>query len=571
MAEKNASGGSSKKGRRTLYALAAAAGVACVAYVGTALALKDTIGSGTTVAGVNVGGMTPGEAEDRLAKAIYPNKETPATVSVAGHDVAINPGHFYRIDPEASVKSLTGFTLNPASLWHRGLGEGDKKPGVFTADTAGLSDHIAKQTAKEVPGAARVGTVKFIDGEVNYEPGTPGAMIDADAVTKDVVAHFPSTTSYRAKASLTRQSPFEKELAAFAAGDAKKAMSKPLSITANGETLSIPVKVVSDSISTEVKDGKPRIVVSNLKPFLDYVHGHATDMRVAPIDAKVVWKDAQPSVAAPHAGEDLDTDAIARVVPEALTTSHAVNLPLAETKPAVTESDIDVAKLPSTSIAHFESKLPGGPENANRTKNITLAINTLNGQYVKPGQQFSLLRALGYDFSKERGYVEAGTIQNSLHVDGQAGGVSQVSTVVYNTAFFAGVQLDQHTSHAFYLDRYPVGREATIWNPGVDNKWTNDTGAPILIKASVKDSKVIMDFYGSKKYDVKTWNGPRTDVKAPKWKSVKNVKGCQNTIGSGTPGFDIDVFRQLSKGAKTVKTEKIHTSYQPDDIVRCVN
>ena len=142
--------------------------------------------------------------------------------------------------------------------------------------------------------------------------------------------------------------------------------------------------------------------------------------------------------------------------------------------------------------------------------------------------------------------------------------------MLYNTAFFAGVQLDEHTPHDVYIDRYPMGREATLWNPGGDNTWTNDTGPLILIKAGTSGNKVVMDFYGTRQYDVSTKTGPKTDVVQPKQRTVKDVKGCENSVGNGTPGFQVDVWRTLKKGSNVVRTDKIHTKYQPDDIITCV-
>lgn len=565
------SAGSNTSLRRGAIAAAAGLGVLAVGYLGTAYAVRDKIPRGTSVAGVDVGGLTQPQVEQRLAKVQFPAKNQTAKLTVDGHTMTFKPGSAWKINASESAQNLSGFTLNPGAVANRLFGHEDKRPGVFSVDDDAIATTVESAAADQLPGSAKLGTVKFIQGKAYYTPGIPGATIDASKVAQQVAAGFPKKTAFTAQATELKQSPREEALAKFAKTDAQLAMSKPLTVSANGESLRVPATVVSDAISTKIVDDKPQIVVSNPKPLMDFVLSQSTTMRVAPEDAKVVWKQGKPSVAAAKDGEEIDTSKLKDIIPKALTSNHQANLPLRPAAPQVAVSDIDVSKLPSKSMAHFESALPTGSENAARTKNITHAVNRLNGQFIKPGQQFSLLRALGYDFSKENGYVEAGTIQNGLHVNGQGGGVSQVSTVVYNTAFFAGVQLDAHTPHAYYLKRYPIGREATIWNPGIDNKWTNNTSGPILIKASVKDDKVVMDFYGTKKYEVKTWEGEKQKVQQPKTREVKDVKGCENTKDKGTEGFEIDVFRQLIQGGKVVKTEKIHTKYKPDDIIKCVN
>ena len=64
-----------------------------------------------------------------------------------------------------------------------------------------------------------------------------------------------------------------------------------------------------------------------------------------------------------------------------------------------------------------------------------------------------------------------GELQNGL-----GGGVCQVSTTVFNSAYDAGLQIDERTNHALYIGHYPTGRDATVNYPDLDLKFTNDTG-----------------------------------------------------------------------------------------------
>lgn len=560
--------GPRKGGSRAAYALLGTAGLLGLGYVGVAVALKDTIPKGMTVGGVRVANLTPDQRTAAVKALAYPHADEAATITVGRHSFPAQVGKAWHPDAEASLMNLTGFTLNPRQLWNRSIGgEGDTREVTFEPNTQQIADIVDAAMQKNVPNAAQIGSVKFIDGEVIYTAGVKGASVDAPTVAQDIAEHFPKTKSFTGKEK-TDLSDTAKALKDFADGDAKKAMSQPLKFTANGETVEVPQINVSNSISTEIIDGKPRIKVDS-KRMLQYVFTVASDMRVAPTDAKVKWTNGKPSVVPGKDGKKIDEAKMAVIVANALITDHHANVPLTTDQPAVTPQDINVAALPSTSISHFDSKLPTGPENAARTKNITTAINHLNGMVVLPGQQFSLLRALGYDLSKKNGYVEAGTIQDGRHIDGMGGGVSQVSTTLYNAAFLAGVQLDGHMSHTYYFPRYPEGREATLWNPGVDNTWTNDTGHLILIKAKVANDTVSMDFYGTRRYTVETQTGERTNVVPTKTKEVTGVPNCEDTE-AGEDGFEIDVFRKLLQGGTVVKTEKIHSKYQPDDAIRCV-
>lgn len=543
-----------------------AVGLASLAYVGAAVHYKDVIASGTTVAGRSVGGMTREQATRQLEK-LHDDTSRKATVSVEKRSFTVTPGSASRVDVEKTLAGATGFSLSPVRLWHHVSGGGETLKPTFVIDRAALQAAV-KKAAGALEGAPKQGTVKFIGGRVTVVAGAPGKGVDEAAVTRDILAGWPAKTTYTAS-WVTRDSDASRDaVQAFAQGDAAKAMSAPLKVTANGETVTLSAAEVSDVISTKTSpQGRLSIAVDTEK-LLEEVLESSTDMRVPPVEAKVVWKDDVPSVQPGRAGQKIDESSVAERVQKALVGDHHAQLAMTPDPPKVDARDIDVEALPQTSMAHFESPYPTGASQEARIHNIQTALARLNGQVVKPGEQFSLLRALGYDFTEKAGYRSAGTLQGGLHVDGMGGGVSQVSTSIYNTAFFAGVQLDEHTPHGVYIDRYPMGREATIWNPGIDNTWTNDTGHLILIKASTRGNRVVMDFYGTKKYDVSTRTSERRNIVEPKQKTVKNVEGCESST-HGTPGFDVDVYRTLKSGDTVVRTERIHTHYKPDDPVTC--
>lgn len=558
---------------RAPKALAVGGGVlalAAVGYVGACYHYKDTIAEGTTVAGRSIGGMTVEQAKRQVAGIPHPDAAKKATVTAGPASFQVAPASAWRPDADATLDGVTGFGLSPKRLFAHVSGGGEKVTPRFTLDQARLNALVKKSAEAHIEGSPKQGKVKFIGGEVVVVDGQPGHGIDDEAVAKQIGAGWPRTTSFSTKLMAKNPDASNDAVLAFAQNEAKQAMSGPLSVSANGETLELSAAQVSDMISsTSGPDGKPRIALDT-KAFLDHVLSHSTDMQKGmATDAKVVWKDDRPSVVDGHPGREIDRSKVEQVVVAALVGGHRAALPMKDMKPQVTAADIDVSKLPSASMATFQSRFPTGPSQKARIHNITTAIKQLNGQIVLPGEQFSLLRALGYDFSEDKGYVEAGTLQGGIHVDGMGGGVSQVSTTVYNTAFFAGVQLDDHTAHAVHIDRYPMGREATIWNPGIDNTWTNDTGHPILIRAHVESNKVVMDFLGTKKYDVSTWRSGKQKIVQPKHRTVKNVKGCENSTGPGTAGFEVDVWRSLKSGGAVVRTEKIHTKYAADDIITC--
>ena len=133
-----------------------------------------------------------------------------------------------------------------------------------------------------------------------------------------------------------------------------------------------------------------------------------------------------------------------------------------------------------------------------RVTNIHLAADTINGTIVEPGQTFSLNGALG-PRTTEKGYKLAPGIGANLEFeDSVGGGVSQLSTTLFNAVFFGCYEDVTHTVHALYISRYPMGREATLNYPSIDNKFRNDSHSGVLIRTSYSGTSVTVSLYGNK-------------------------------------------------------------------------
>ncbi len=151
-----------------------------------------------------------------------------------------------------------------------------------------------------------------------------------------------------------------------------------------------------------------------------------------------------------------------------------------------------------------------------RVKNIQRAATILDGTILAAGERFSLNDALGERVAS-RGFVEAPAIAAGELVDSVGGGVSQVATTMYNAAFFAGLALEAHTPHEFYISRYPMGREATVSWRQPDLVFRNDWDAAILMSARAGSNGITVAFYSSKLgRRVETETGQPTNRTEPK-------------------------------------------------------
>ena len=98
----------------------------------------------------------------------------------------------------------------------------------------------------------------------------------------------------------------------------------------------------------------------------------------------------------------------------------------------------------------------------------------------------------------DKGYRSPGIGANLEFEDSVGGGVSQLSTTLFNAVFFGCYEDVTHTVHALYISRYPMGREATLNYPSIDNKFRNDSHSGVLIRAFYSGTSVTVALYGSK-------------------------------------------------------------------------
>jgi vancomycin resistance protein YoaR len=200
-------------------------------------------------------------------------------------------------------------------------------------------------------------------------------------------------------------------------------------------------------------------------------------------------------------------------------------------------------------------------------QNIRRAAELVNGTVVQPGEVFSLDAVTG-PRTAANGYVEAGVIDNGRASRGIAGGASQVSTTLYNAAYFAGMTLLEHKAHSFYISRYPAGREATIATGAIDNKFRNDNKTPIMIRTRWTPTSVTVQIYGQRQFEVTGEFGPRTNPTQPNEVTIPSGEDCHPS--NGAPGFTItDTRTRRNVDTGEVTRETFTTRYNPAPRVVC--
>lgn len=125
--------------------------------------------------------------------------------------------------------------------------------------------------------------------------------------------------------------------------------------------------------------------------------------------------------------------------------------------------------------------------------NIEIPTRAIDGTVVAPGETFDFWKVVG-EVSTAAGYRQGGVIING-HTEPQgalAGGICSTSTTIFNAALRAGMLMGARENHYYYIDRYPLGLDATVFisasGATQSMTWTNDTPYPVLVRGSIRHS-----------------------------------------------------------------------------------
>ena len=199
-------------------------------------------------------------------------------------------------------------------------------------------------------------------------------------------------------------------------------------------------------------------------------------------------------------GRRLDTEKAAFMLKNAIENDiEFIHLPLIIDSPII-DIDKKLKKMGITeAIAYGESDFTGSTYN--RIHNVQTGLNKFNGHIIKEDEEFVFGEVLG-PVNGYTGYRKELVIKGDKTVPEYGGGLCQVSTTAFRAALNAGLPINERHFHSYSVSYYvPRGLDSTVYPPTVDLKFTNDTGAPILIQTLTIGKKAYYTFYGTKNND----------------------------------------------------------------------
>ena len=172
--------------------------------------------------------------------------------------------------------------------------------------------------------------------------------------------------------------------------------------------------------------------------------------------------------------------------PEPLPEKAPVNLPLWGSCSAT--PGLENCWLGEKTISSYYTTLID--RSVNRTINVTLSCQAIDGLILQPGQVFSFNETSG-PRTQERGYQVAPIFVGKKVVPGRGGGVCQTSSTLYNSVLEAGLEVVERHPHSLPVAYVAAGRDATVSWEGADLKFRNNLDVPIKILARVWDKYVL--------------------------------------------------------------------------------
>jgi vancomycin resistance protein YoaR len=553
--------------RTVALAVGGVVAVLAVLYAADLAMSSGEVPRGVTVAGIEIGGDSRGDAEATLRNELGPRLDTPVAVTAGDTSGEIVPSEAgLGIDWDATLDSVGSQSLNPFSRLASFFGN-DEVGVVSTRDDAALAASIDLVTAAAAHGP-REGNIVFEDGTPVPVTPQPGQRLDAEAASDVFAERWPfgdvSLPVESVEVTVTREG-LDRALAEIAV----PAVASDLVITGHDGTIATLPRQDIGAVLSFAPDGSggldpqyhPEAAIGILAPQLE-----ATETE--PKDAQIVLDGGRPAVVPGTKGNLVDWDKTLESLPQLLVTEDGRSIE-AVYKSADPELTTEAAEKLGINevIGEFSS---GGFEYASGV-NIRLAASEIDGALVKPGETFSLNGYTGSRGAAE-GYVESGIIEAGRPGKAVGGGISQLATTLYNASYFAGMEDVDHTEHSYYISRYPAAREATVYEGAIDLAFRNPSESTgVLIQTIGTDSDITVRLWGTKTVDVQSITGDRTNYTSPN--TITLPAGASCIPSSGAQGFtvtdtrivtDVNTGAQISNKTRTVR-------YDPVPVVKCLS
>ena len=258
-------------------------------------------------------------------------------------------------------------------------------------------------------------------------------------------------------------------------------------------------------------------------------------------------------------GIDFDVEKAKEMIAAEVKDEYVIELII--TKPKVTLEDIGTEAFPDR-LSTFSTRYDASDKD--RTTNLVIACQKLNGKVIMPGETFSYNAALG-PRTYAAGYRNGKIYSNGQVVDGLGGGICQISSTLYNAALMSDMEIVERRNHQFVTSYVDKGRDATVVYGATDFRFKNTRTYPIRLVASATGGVATVSVYGIKEADREYTYSFRTDVISTIPYTTKYVEDSSVAAGKevvtqkGTNGLVCKTYMTKMLNGKVVSTKLLST------------
>lgn len=525
--------------------------VLMMVFFGYQIAISNRMVPGVMIDGVDVGGLTLEQARAQLASSIdYPQQaiftfvyqervwQVSATELGVRLDLdrtlaqAFDVGH-----QDTPVRNLQ----EQVQAWARGV---QVSPHYVFDQSATLA--YLDGLLREIGTPAVQPTLVFDGLAVQTTPAQVGIELDTAAILNQITAQVQQfTAGAQIPLTVKEVQPQAVDLESTAAF-LRTAVSAPLTLTAtdgSGQPLGewhIQPEQIAPLLQITETVGEAGVrtfgVEVEMDGFQEALRQLAPGLIVPGRNGRFHFDDANKQLVVIESAVDareLNVEATVASLERAVFSpdQRVVPLVFTTTPPRyhnnLTATELGITELVSESTSYYTGS------SAARMQNIEVGTAFFDGVIVAPREVFSFNAILG-ELSYERGFADGATIFGGRAVKGIGGGICQVSTTIFRTAFFGGFPIVERYSHGYRVYYYELGNwgpglDAAIFTPSADFKFQNDTDYHILLEAEMlpEQDALTFRFYS-------TNPGRQVEVSQP---IVRNITQPTATIYEENPAL----------------------------------
>ncbi|MBT3188291.1 MAG: hypothetical protein HN736_12255 [Anaerolineae bacterium] len=561
--------------------------------LGYQLVYAGRIFPGISVAGVDLSGMSPIDASVTLNQQLTFPYQGQILMRDGERVWAASPAELGMVF-DASASAQSAYKLGRSGGLFGAFGDqmdsrqiGKSAEAVIILDQ-GVAYAYLQRLAAEINQPAVEASLAIQGTEVIAQPGQLGRFMNVDSALISLSTQLQSFRDGEVNLIVEEVPPHLLDVSSQA-DTARQILSAPLTLSLSGATELDPgpwvfdVPRVAEMLivrETASGNGTKLEVAFDSGALYEMLNEIASQVDRPAENARFIFNDDthqleiyRPSVI----GRVVDVESSVQFINESiLTGAHEITMQVISEEPAVLETatgaELGITELVSAETSYFYGS------SAERIQNIQTAAAAFHGVMIAPGETFAMGSVLG-DISLDNGYAEALIIFGGRTIKGVGGGVCQVSTTLFRTAFFAGLPIAERHSHAYRVYYYEqsgdgsrsqdlVGLDATVYFPLVDFKFTNDTPYWLLMETYLVGNTLEWKFYSTADGRSVDWQttGTQNVVDAPAPLFVENDELAKNEIKQvdwSADGADVSVTRSVFRDGQVFFEDVFNTHYEP--------